>query len=140
MKLQDLKPKAHSIKRRHVVGRGNGTGRGTYATRGCKGAKARSGGTKRKGFEGGQTPLYRRFPKLRGFKPLNKIEYIEVNVESLEKLSGDKNEINLNDLFGAKVKVLGRGNINKPLSVKSSKFSKAARDKIEKAKGKAEVI
>ena len=74
MKQQDLKPKAHSIKRRRIVGRGDGSGRGTYATRGCKGAKARSGGTKRKGFEGGQTPLYRRFPKLRGFKSLNRIE------------------------------------------------------------------
>ncbi len=140
MRLQDLKPKAHSKKRKRIVGRGDGSGHGTYATYGLKGAKARSGGTKQKGFEGGQTPLYRRLPKLRGFKPLSKVEFIEVNVEMLEKLAGDKEAINLNELFDGKVKVLGRGEIKKPISVKASKFSKTAREKIENAKGKAEVI
>lgn len=140
MRLNELKPKTHSKKRKRIVGRGDGSGRGTYATYGCKGAKARSGGTKQKGFEGGQTPLYRRLPKLRGFKPLNRIEYVEVNVEVLEKLAGDKNEINLNELFGREVKVLGRGEINKPITVKASKFSGAAKEKIEKANGKTEVV
>lgn len=140
MRLNELKPKAHSKKRKRIVGRGDGSGRGTYATYGCKGAKARSGGTKQKGFEGGQTPLYRRLPKLRGFKSLNRIEYVEVNVEILERLAGDKSEINLNELFGREVKVLGRGEINKPITVKASKFSGAAKEKIEKANGKTEVV
>ncbi len=140
MRLNELKPKAHSKKRKRIVGRGDGSGRGTYATYGCKGAKARSGGTKQKGFEGGQTPLYRRLPKLRGFKSLNRIEYVEVNVEILERLAGDKSEINLNELFGKEVKVLGRGEINKPITVKASKFSGAAKEKIEKANGKVEVV
>ncbi|MCD6427926.1 MAG: 50S ribosomal protein L15 [Caldisericaceae bacterium] len=140
MRLNELKPKAHSKKRKRIVGRGDGSGRGTYATYGCKGAKARSGGTKQKGFEGGQTPLYRRLPKLRGFKSLNRIEYVEVNVEILERLAGDKSEINLNELFGREVKVLGRGEINKPITVKASKFSGAAKEKIEKANGKVEVV
>lgn len=140
MKLQDLKPKPHSIKKKRIVGRGDGSGKGTYATKGIKGAKARSGGTKQKGFEGGQTPIYRRLPKLKGFKSLHKVEYKEVNVEELEKLSHSKDEINLNELFNKKVKVLGRGNINKPLVVKASRFSTSAKEKIEKARGKAEVI
>ncbi len=140
MKLRDLKPKVHSARKKRIVGRGDGSGKGTYATKGSKGAKARSGGTKQKGFEGGQTPIYRRFPKLKGFKSLNKTEYKEVNVEKLEKLSGTKNEINLDKLFNGKVKVLGRGNINKTLVVKASRFSASAKEKIEKAKGKAEVI
>ena len=140
MRLNDLKPKAHSKKRKRIVGRGNGSGLGTYAGYGSKGAKARSGGTKQKGFEGGQTPLFRRLPKLRGFKSLSKVEYIEVNVSLLEKLASGKEEINLNELMGGKVKVLGRGEIGKPITVKASKFSKSAKDKIEKAQGKVEVI
>ncbi len=140
MRLNELKPKAHSRKRKRIVGRGDGSGRGTYATYGSKGAKARSGGTKQKGFEGGQTPLYRRLPKLKGFKPLKKVEYVEINVELIEKLAGDKNEVNLNELFGEKVKVLGRGEINKAITVKASKFSGTAKEKIEKASGKAEVV
>ncbi|NIA10764.1 MAG: 50S ribosomal protein L15 [Nitrospiraceae bacterium] len=140
MRLQDLKPKANSRKRKRIVGRGDGSGHGTYATYGCKGAKARSGGTKQKGFEGGQTPLYRRFPKLRGFKPLHKEEYVEVNVEFIDKFADGKDEINLNEFFGAKVKVLGRGEIKNAIAVKASKFSASAKEKIGKAKGKIEVI
>jgi len=140
MRIQNFKPKANSTRKKRIVGRGDGSGRGTYSTRGCKGAKARSGGTKKKGFEGGQTPLYRRLPKLKGFKSLNRVEYIEVNIEKLEKFSGDANKINLNELFNARVKVLGRGDVNKVLIVKASKFSKTAKEKIEKIQGKAEVI
>jgi large subunit ribosomal protein L15 len=140
MRLQDLKPKAHSKRRKRIVGRGDGSGHGTYATYGSKGAKARSGGTKRKGFEGGQTPLYRRLPKLRGFKSLHREEYVEINVELIEKLAGDNSEINLDEFFGEKVKVLGRGEIKTPISVKASKFSASAKEKIEKANGKVEVI
>lgn len=140
MKLSDLQPKAHSKKEKTRVGRGNGSGKGTYSTYGCKGQRSRSGGVKAKGFEGGQTPIYRRLPKYKGFKPLEKLEYIEVNVEDLEKIAGSKNEINLNELFSGEVKVLGRGEISTPLVVKASKFSKQAKEKIEKVQGKAEVI
>ncbi|MEA3314038.1 MAG: 50S ribosomal protein L15 [Caldisericota bacterium] len=140
MRIQNFKPKANSTRKKRIVGRGDGSGRGTYSTRGCKGAKARSGGTKKKGFEGGQTPLYRRLPKLKGFKSLNRMEYVEVNVEKLEKFSGDANEINLNELFNARIKVLGRGDIDKALIVKASKFSKTAKEKIEKIQGKVEVV
>ncbi len=140
MRLQDLKPKAHSRSKKRIVGRGDGSGHGTYSTYGCKGAKARSGGTKRKGFEGGQTPLYRRLPKLRGFKSLHKIKYVEINVELIEKFADGKDEINLNNVFGEKVKVLGRGKMEKAITVKASKFSASAKEKIGKAQGKIEVV
>uniref|UniRef100_A0A7C4TWZ0 Large ribosomal subunit protein uL15 n=1 Tax=Caldisericum exile TaxID=693075 RepID=A0A7C4TWZ0_9BACT len=139
-KLTYLKPKAHS-RREHVrVGRGNGSGKGTYSTYGCKGQKSRSGGVKAKGFEGGQTPIYRRLPKFKGFKPLKRDEYIEVNVDALENIANGAKEINLNELFGGKVKVLGRGEMNVSLLVKASKFSKQAKEKIERVQGKVEVI
>jgi len=140
MKLTDLKSKEHSKKEKKRVGRGNGSGKGTYSTYGCKGQKSRSGGVKAKGFEGGQTPIYRRLPKFKGFKPLRKTEFIEINVSALERIANGKNEINLNEMFGGNVKVLGEGEINVPLVVKASKFSKQAKEKIEKANGKAEVI
>ncbi len=140
MKLTDLKSKEHSKKEKTRVGRGNGSGKGTYSTYGCKGQKSRSGGVKAKGFEGGQTPIYRRLPKFKGFKPLRKTEFIEINVSALERIANGKNEINLNEMFGGNVKVLGEGEINVPLVVKASKFSKQAKEKIEKANGKAEVI
>lgn len=140
MKVNDLKPKANSKKEKTRVGRGNGSGKGTYSTYGCKGQRSRSGGVKAKGFEGGQTPIYRRLPKYKGFKPLEREEFIEVNVDNLEKIAGNEKEINLNELLGGPVKVLGRGEINVSLVVKASKFSKQAKEKIEKAQGKAEVI
>jgi ribosomal protein L15, bacterial/organelle len=140
MKVNDLKPKANSKKEKTRVGRGNGSGKGTYSTYGCKGQRSRSGGVKAKGFEGGQTPIYRRLPKYKGFKPLEREEFIEVNVDNLEKIAGNEKEINLNELLGGPVKVLGRGEISVSLVVKASKFSKQAKEKIEKAQGKAEVI
>jgi len=140
MKVNDLKPKANSKKEKTRVGRGNGSGKGTYSTYGCKGQRSRSGGVKAKGFEGGQTPIYRRLPKYKGFKPLEREEYIEVNVDNLEKIAENEKEINLNELLGGPVKVLGRGEISVSLVVKASKFSKQAKEKIEKAQGKAEVI
>ena len=139
-KLTYLKPKAHSRRERVRVGRGNGSGKGTYSTYGCKGQKSRSGGVKAKGFEGGQTPIYRRLHKFKGFKPLKRDEYIEVNVDALENIANGAKEINLNELFGGKVKVLGRGEMNVSLLVKASKFSKQAKEKIERVQGKVEVI
>jgi large subunit ribosomal protein L15 len=140
MRLNDLKPKANSTDKKTRVGRGNGSGKGTFSTYGCKGAKNRSGGTKQKGFEGGQTPLYRRLPKFRGFKSLNRTEYIEINIDELESLASGTYEINLNEVLSGSVKVLARGEIESSLNVKASKFSKSAIKKIEEAKGSVEVI
>ncbi len=140
MRLNELKPKAHSRKEKTRVGRGNGSGKGTYSTYGCKGAKSRAGGTKEKGFEGGQTPLRKRIPKFKGFEPLKKISYILLNIEDLERISDGLQEVNLNEIMGGMVKVLGRGDLNISLTVKASKFSDSARKKILKANGNFEVI
>lgn len=140
MKISDIKPKANSKRSKTRVGRGNGSGKGTYSTYGCKGAKARSGGTKGRGFEGGQTPIYKRIPKFKGFKTIEEVSYIIVNLEQLPDIAGDSSEINLNEKFKGRVKVLGRGEISKPLKVVASSFSASARDKILKANGSVEVI
>lgn len=140
MRLNEIKPKANSRKEKVRVGRGNGSGKGTYSTYGCKGAKARSGGTKEKGFEGGQTPLFKRIPKFKGFKPLKKTNYILVNVSDLEKISSGSQEVNLNEAFGGMVKVLGKGDVKTSILVKASKFSNSSKEKILKANGNVEVI
>jgi len=140
MRLNELKPKVHSRKEKTRVGRGNGSGKGTYSTYGCKGAKSRSGGTKEKGFEGGQTPLRKRIPKFKGFKPLKKLNYILLNIEDLERVAAGSQEVNLNKIMGGVVKVLGRGDLKASLIIKASKFSNLAREKILKANGNFEVI
>lgn len=140
MRLNEIKPKANSRKEKVRVGRGNGSGKGTYSTYGCKGAKARSGGTKEKGFEGGQTPLRKRIPKFKGFKPLKKLNYILLNIEDLERVAAGSQEVNLNEAFGGMVKVLGKGDVKTSILVKASKFSNSAKEKILKANGNFEVI
>ena len=145
MKLDELTP-AQSTKSRTRVGRGIGSGLGKTSGRGHKGQKARSGGGVRRGFEGGQTPLYRRLPK-RGFTNINRKEYAIVNLETLNKFE-DGTEITpelLKDMGLVKkqldgIKVLGNGELTKKLTVKASMFSKTAKEKIEKNGGKAEVI
>ena len=126
-------------------GRGHGSGNGKTAGKGHKGQKARSGAT-RPGFEGGQMPLYRRLPK-RGFKNIFAKQYVAVNVEELNKLEDGAevtaetlkaNGIISKTLDG--VKILGRGELNKKLTVKVAKMSASAKEKIEKAGGKAEVM
>lgn len=142
--LGQLIPKRGSTKRRKVIGRGRGSGHGQTSTKGHKGQKARTGGKVRRGFEGGQTPLYRRSPKF-GFSNVDfRTIYEIVNVAQLEKLSGEvtpellakKGLVRKNSL----VKVLGHGEIKKGLTVKANKFSAKAKELIEKAGGKAEVI
>ncbi|MDP2624608.1 MAG: 50S ribosomal protein L15 [Candidatus Peregrinibacteria bacterium] len=146
MQLHELKPTAGSQKKRMRVGRGNGSGKGTYAGRGMNGQSSRSGGRRRPGFEGGQTPLHRRMPKLGGFKNPRRIEYAPINVSTLEKRfqAGDtvdraslaeKRIIKSENLA---VKVLGNGEITIALTVKVDKISKSAAEKIIKAKGKVE--
>ena len=141
MELKDLKPAEGSRKNRKRVGRGHAAGQGKTAGRGMNGQKSRSGGGKGAGFEGGQTPLARRLPKLPGFRNINRVEYLPVNVSRLEEKfeAGDvvdgaslkaKGIIKHED---ALVKVLGDGDITKALTVKVDKVSASAKAKIEAA-------
>ena len=146
MKLHELSKPLGSTKNRKRRGRGTATGQGKTGGRGMNGQKSRSGGGVRLGFEGGQMPLYRRIPK-RGFTNVFKKEWSIMNVSDLncydegtvitpELLKNDKKIKHVT----AGVKILGNGELEKSLTVKADKFSKAAVDKIEKAGGKAEVI
>ena len=147
MKLHTLKPNEGSIKNRKRVGRGQGSGTGKTSGRGEKGQNARSGGGVRVGFEGGQTPLFRRLPK-RGFSnALFKKEYAIINLDELNKFE-DGAEVSLEVLREMGIvkkskdglKVLGNGTLEKKLTVKANKFSASAKEQIEKFGGKAEVI
>ena len=146
MKLYELQPAEGSKFSPKRVGRGIGSGTGKTSGKGHKGQNARSGGGVRPGFEGGQMPLYRRLPK-RGFTNIFAKQYVSVNVEALEKLEDGTevtaqvlkdNGIISKTLDG--VKILGRGELTKKLTVKAAKFSASAKEKIEKAGGKAEVM
>jgi large subunit ribosomal protein L15 len=143
MKLHHLRPAEGSKTERTRVGRGRAGARGKTAGRGTKGTGAR--GKLRAGFEGGQMPLIRRLPKLKGFSNPNRVEYAPVNVEVLATYFDD--EVTPEALYrhglahkGAKVKVLARGELDTKLTVKAHAFSKAAREKIEAAGGTAEVL
>lgn len=146
MKLHDLKSAAGSRKSPKRVGRGTGSGLGRNAGRGENGQKARSGGGVRLGFEGGQMPLFRRIPK-RGFTNIFAKQYSQINVERLN-IFEDGTEVTPQLLLEKKiikkskdgVKVLGNGELNKKLTIKAAKFTKAAAEKIEAAGGKVEVI
>src|SRR5690606_28276115 len=141
-KLLDLRSNKGARKRSKRVGRGNASGFGTYAGRGLNGQNSRTGGGVRPGFEGGQTPLYRKMPKLKGFKNVNRINFQVVNVEKLNSFN-EGDEINIAKLYEAKmisnkaqpVKILGDGELSKKLTVKVDRVSKSAQAKIEKAKG-----
>ena len=143
MKLDELKP-AQKIKTRTRVGRGVGSGLGKTSGRGHKGQKARSGGGVRRGFEGGQTPLYRRLPK-RGFTNIHAKNYTEVTLTMLNKSS--KEDITAESLIedgiirkvNDGIVILATGNLNKKVNVKAVKITKAAKEKIEALGGKAEV-
>ena len=144
MQLGNLKPANNKTKSKRV-GRGTGSGLGKTAGRGHKGQKARSGGGVRRGFEGGQTPLYRRLPK-RGFNNINHKDYTEVTLTMLEKSSVTEvsAETLIHDGIIRKVKdgivILGTGTLEKKLTVKATRFTKTAAEKIEAVGGKVEVI
>ena len=147
MKLDELRPAAGSARSPFRKGRGAGSGNGKTGGRGHKGQKARSGGGVRPGFEGGQTPLYRRMPK-RGFNNKRFADkYAEVNVGALNKFE-DGAVVDAAALIEAGlikksydgVSVLGNGDLTKKLTVKAVRFTKTAAQKIEGAGGKAEVI
>ena len=146
MKLNELIPAPGSNTKSFRVGRGHGSGNGKTAGKGHKGQNARSGGGVRPGFEGGQNPLYRKLPK-RGFHNKFSTIYSIINVETLNRFD-DGAVVDLDALMQSGVikkandglKVLGRGEITKKITVKASIFSAAAKAKIEAAGGKVEVI
>ncbi len=146
MKLHELKPATKSRKSKKRVGRGNGSGKGTYCGRGMNGQTARAGGRRRPGFEGGQTPLYMRMPKLGGFKNPTRIEYLPINVGVLNDNFKADETVNLETLAKKRiirstkkpVKVLGVGELKIALTVQVDKVSKVAAEKITKAGGKIE--
>jgi len=147
MRLDELSPAPGAVKKRKRVGRGPGSGHGKTATRGMKGQKARSGGGKGPGFEGGQTPIYRRLPKLPGFKNPFKKVYELVNVDQLNIFDSGSvvdaqvlQQAGLIKKANLPVKVLGRGELEKSLTVKADEFSGSAVRKIEAAGGKAESL
>ena len=146
MKLNELRPRPGSRKREKRIGHGVGSGHGKTSTKGHKGQSARTGGGKGPGFEGGQMPLIRRIPK-RGFKNPFRIAPAVVNLEPLNQFDGKvpvtpekMKEAGLVRRSADLVKVLGVGELKKPLTVLAHRFSRSAMDKIQKAGGKAQVI
>jgi large subunit ribosomal protein L15 len=148
MKLHDLKPAPGSKKKRTRSGRGISAGRGKTAGRGTKGQGARSGGGKGPYFEGGQLPLVRRLPFKRGFTNVFRINYQEVNVDFLEKRFEDGDEVTPETLADVglirdadlPVVILGRGDLNKKLTVHAHRFTKSATEKINKAGGSTNTL
>ena len=146
MELNNLRPATGSAKNRKRIGRGTGSGHGKTATKGHKGQKARSGGSVKPGFEGGQMPMQRRLPK-RGFNPLTRKEFTLVNLGQMEIFETgscvDVEALLKSGLISKVrdgVKVLASGELTKALTVKAHKFSAAAREKISTAGGTAEEI
>ena len=144
MELGNIKASQEKVTRRRV-GRGIGSGLGKTSGRGQKGQKARTGGGVRRGFEGGQTPLYRRLPK-RGFKNIHALNYTEITLTMLNKATTEEvsAESLIKDGIISKandgIVILGTGKLEKKLTVKATRFTKTAAEKIEAAGGKIEVI
>lgn len=147
MNLNNLKPAANSTKSDRRIGRGQGSGKGGTSTRGNKGAQARSGYSRKIGFEGGQMPIYRLLPK-RGFKNINRVEYSAINISTLQTLA-DKNitDINLDVLVAnglAKkndlIAILAKGELNAKVNVTADKFSAKAKEAIEKVGGTVTLV
>ncbi len=147
MKQHEILPAPGSRKDRKRVGRGNASGHGTYSGRGLKGQKARAGGKMRPGFEGGQLPLIKRLPRKRGFTNIFKVRFSLVNVEDLGVFDPNT-EVDIEKMIQSKiiktgnkpVKVLARGELDRPLTVVANKFTQAARQKIESAGGRVEEV
>ncbi|MFC1919667.1 50S ribosomal protein L15 [Chloroflexota bacterium] len=145
MKQHELSPNSGSRRNRKRIGRGNGSGHGTYSGRGCKGQKSRSGGGPRLGFEGGQLPIVKRLPEKRGFVNIFKKQYHIVNIDSMDSFPANS-EITPDELLKAglvdnlkrPIKVLGNGDIDRPLLVRAHRFSVSAKKKITEAGGQVE--
>ena len=135
-------------KNRKRVGRGDGSGNGSYSGRGMKGQKSRSGGGVRPGFEGGQLPMIKRLPSLRGFTNVFKKQFNAVNLDRIIEKFPEGGDIETKDLVGARVirdnghptKILGRGEVTVALSITANKFTKSAKEKIEAAGGSVKVL
>ena len=142
--LEELKVYEGSKKQKKRVGRGKGSGKGGTSTRGHKGQRARKSGNRPAGFEGGAMPLVRRLPKFGWTNARFKVVYEIVNLSQLKDLDGEVTpEILVNKGWiqkGKKVKILGNGEISKPLQVKAHKFSKKAKELIEKAGGQVHIL
>lgn len=144
--LSSLSPKRGAVKRKKRVGRGPGSGHGKTSCRGHKGQKARTGGAKPVWFEGGQMPLYKRLPK-RGFHNPFRVEFQIVNLDTVDKYYESGETVNKETLLkkglikdpNLPVKILGRGEVSKPLTFDVDKISESAKEKIEKAGGKVNV-
>jgi large subunit ribosomal protein L15 len=145
MKMSELKPARGAVKRRKIIGKGPGSGHGKTSTRGNKGQNSRTGGGVRLGFEGGQTPIYRKLP-IRGFKSIDKTSFDVVNVEQLSSFENGSTvtptELKKKGFVGGgePVKILGNGELNTKLTVKAHAFSASAMEKIKAAGGTAEVL
>jgi large subunit ribosomal protein L15 len=147
MKLHDLRPAEGSTKKRKRVGRGTGSGKGKTSTRGTKGQNSRTGGGVPLTFEGGQKPLVKRLPKLRGFNNRFKVEYVAINLDTLERVFEANAAVSPESLSGYglgdindPIVILGRGELSKPLTVKAHRVSESARSAIEGAGGSIEIL
>ncbi|MCW5924455.1 MAG: 50S ribosomal protein L15 [Saprospiraceae bacterium] len=148
MELSNLRPTEGSVKSRKRIGRGTGSGRGGTSTRGHKGDKARSGSKEKRHFEGGQTPMQRRLPK-RGFKNINRVDYVPLNLGKLEDLvqKTSNNTFDVAALVAAgiarasdKIKVLGNGALTSKVNIKVHAISASAKAAIEAAGGSVELV
>lgn len=147
MNQSELKPPIGAKHKKKRVGRGDGSGHGSYSGRGLKGQKSRSGGGVRVGFEGGQLPLIKRLPRKRGFTNIFKEEFSIVNVADLQRFApnsevtpGELRKVGLIKSLKHGIKILGNGELDRPLVVKANKFSATAEKKISAAGGKIERI
>ena len=147
MRLKDAIPKKGSQQRGRRVGRGISAGQGASCGKGMRGQKSRSGGSTRPGFEGGQNPLYRRLPKLKGFPMVNRKKYTIINVSKLASLPantdvtlGSLTELGIITANNGPLKILGEGELHASLKVYAAAFTTSARSKIESAGGSCEKI
>ncbi|NJN81348.1 MAG: 50S ribosomal protein L15 [Caldilineaceae bacterium] len=148
MKLHDLRPDEGATKKRKRVGRGTGSGKGKTSGRGTKGQNSRAGGGVRLTFEGGQLPLVKRLPKLRGFNNRFKVYYVPVNLDAMDRLFEAGSEVSPGTLASVgllgreadPIVILARGNVTKPLTVKAHRISAGAKAQIEAAGGTVEIL
>ncbi|MCC7432717.1 50S ribosomal protein L15 [Candidatus Peregrinibacteria bacterium] len=146
--LLKLKRNKGATAKKKRLGRGNGSGLGSYSGRGGKGQTARTGGNIKPGFAGGQTPLYRKMPKYKGFNNINRVEYQVVNLSDLESFFDEGSEVNATTLHAKKlirsadmpVKLLANGELSKKLSITVNKASDSAKEKLTKSKSTLKVL
>jgi len=144
--LEDLKPNKGAVKKTVRVGRGRSSGCGKTSSRGNNGEGQRSGRSSKRGFEGGQMPAFRRLPKLKGFNNIFALNAAAINVSTLNKV--DVEEVTLSVLIEKKLvhpssevlRILGNGELTKKVTVKANYFTESAKEKIEKAGGKVEIV